>query len=181
MIWRVLDFKIRMRSGRPCDEWGGAAAPHEPMRKPMKGRPGGGLIAGGLLAILSVAGPLQAKADILWSWSYVNAGAKIAASGTLTTKDLSAGSYSITSIAGLWNGAAIAGLEKVKTCCSPPGWNTNLLVDGDPKLDKGGFAFSASGGLKVNLFYKEGRYAYEIQNGPEVFGGVFVARPSGAR
>jgi len=50
-----------------------------------------------------------------------------------------------------------------------------------PKLGKGGFAFSVSGGPKINLFYKDGRYAYEIQNGPEVFGGTFVATPSGAQ
>jgi hypothetical protein len=24
-LWAVLDFKIRMRSGQPCDEWGGVA------------------------------------------------------------------------------------------------------------------------------------------------------------
>ena len=121
--------------------------------------------------MLGVASPLEAKADILWNWSYLNADTKITASGTLTTKDQAAGSYGITSITGVWNGAAITGLEAIHSCCSPPGWNDNVLVDGSPKLGKGGFAFSVSGGPKINLFYKEGRYAYEIQNGPEVFGG----------
>jgi hypothetical protein len=133
-----------------------------------------------LLAILCVAGPSQASADILWSWSYVNADSKVAASGALTTRDLSSGAYVITSIAGLWNGAAITGLEAAHTCCSPPGWNSNLLVDDSPKLDKGGFAFSVGGNLKVNLFYKEGAYAYEIEHGPEIVGGVFTTTSSGA-
>jgi hypothetical protein len=35
-----------------------------------------------------------------------------------------------------------------------------------------------SGGSKINLFYRDGRYAYEIQNGLEIFGGVFAATPS---
>ena len=55
------------------------------------------------------------------------------------------------------------------------------MLDSSPKLDKGGFAFSVSGGLKINLFYKEGRYAFEVQNGPEVSGGVFDAAPSGTQ
>jgi hypothetical protein len=128
-----------------------------------------------LLAMLAATGPLEAQADILWNWFYLNTDANITASGTLATKDLAAGSYVITSITGLWNGAAITGIEAVHSCCSPPGWNNNLLVDGSPKLDKGGFAFRVSGELKINLFYKNGGYAYEIQNGPEVFGGVFAA------
>lgn len=146
----------------------------------MKARPSGGLKTLALLAMLAVAGPLAAKADILWNWSYLNDETKITASGTLTTKDLSAGSYAITAITGLWNGAAITGLEAVRSCCSPPGWNNNLLVESSPQLDKGGFAFGVSGDLKINLFYKNGGYAYEIQNGPEVFGGVFNATPSAA-
>jgi hypothetical protein len=137
------------------------------------------LTAVGLLTILCVAGPLRARTQMRWSWSYLNPATKVAASGTLTTGSLTAGSYSIKSIAGVWSGAAITRLEKAKTCCSPPGWNNNLLFDGDTKLDKGGFAFSA-GGLKVNLFYKDGRYAYEIENGPEAFGGVFTALPAGS-
>jgi hypothetical protein len=56
-----------------------------------------------------------------------------------------------------------------------------VLLNGDPKLDKGGFAFDVSEGSKINLFYKDGRYAYEIQNGPEIFGGVFTAAPSDAQ
>lgn len=146
----------------------------------MKTRPGGGLKRLALLALLGVAGPMEARADIRWNWSYLNTDAKITASGTLTTKDLSTGSYVITAVTGLWNGAAIAGLEPDHSCCSPPGWNDNLLVEGSPKLDKGGFAFRASGNLKINLFFKNGGYAYEIQNGPEVFGGVFNATPSAA-
>jgi hypothetical protein len=147
----------------------------------MKTRPNGRLQALAWLAMICAAGPLEAKADIVWSWSYINPDTKIAASGTLTTKDLAAGSYVINALTGQWNGAGITGLEAVKSCCSPPGWNSNLLIDGSPELDKDGFAFSVTGGLKINLFYKSGGYAYEIQNGPEVFGGAFVATPSGAR
>lgn len=51
-----------------------------------------------------------------------------------------------------------------------------MLLGGEPGLDKDGFAFSVSGGAKVNLFYKHDQYAYEIQNGPEKLGGVFMAR-----
>ena len=144
-------------------------------------RQGAPLTAVALLAISSLADPSRARADMLWNWSYLNPDAKIAASGTLTTSDASAGAYAINSITGVWNGAPITALEPVKSCCSPPGWNSNVLVDGEAKLDKGGFAFSAGGGLKVNLFYKEGRYAFEIQNGAETFGGVFTATPARAK
>jgi hypothetical protein len=169
--------RLAFLSGVPCDEWavgrGTAFAP--------QARPSGNSKTLALLVMLGVAGPLEAQADILWNWSYLNPDTKITASGTLTTEDQAAGSYGITSITGVWNGAAIAGLEAIHSCCSPPGWNDNVLVDGSPKLGKGGVAFSVSGGPKINLFYKEGRYAYEIQNGPEVFGGTFVATPSGAQ
>jgi len=84
----------------------------------------------------------------------------------------------VTAIPGVWNGAAIKSLEAAYSCCSPPGWNNNLLLAGNPKLDKGGFAFDVSGGSKINLFYRHGRYAYEIQNGLEIFGGGFTATPS---
>jgi hypothetical protein len=147
----------------------------------MKAKPSGGLKALALLAILAGAWPLNARAEMLWNWSYVNPDTKITAAGTLTTKDRAAGSYLLTAITGLWNGAAIMGLEAVHSCCSPPGWNNNLLLDGSPKLDKGGVAFSVGGSLKINRFYKEGRYAYEIQNGSELFGGVFDATPSSAQ
>jgi hypothetical protein len=139
---------------------------------------GGGLAAAIVLGLMAL--PSQARAGTLWNWSYVNADAKITASGAIVTTDQSAGHSAITSISGLWNGGAITGLEPVKTCCSPPGWNDNLLVDGDPKLDKGGFAFRTDGGVKVNLFYKDGRYAFEIENGSETIGGAFVAVPAGA-
>jgi hypothetical protein len=148
------------------------------MRHPLRLRQAARLIAAG--SVLAVA-PLQARAGAVWNWSYRNPATNISASGTLTTGPLAAGAYPIIAIAGVWNGESITGLEKVKTCCSPPGWNTNVLVDGEPKLDKGGFAFRADSGLKVNLFFKDGRYAYEVQHGPEVFGGVFVATPSGVQ
>ena len=148
------------------------------MRHPLKLRQAARLIAVGSVL---VAAPLQARAGAIWSWSYRNPATKISASGTLTTGPLTAGAYPIIAIAGVWNGQSITGLEKVKTCCSPPGWNTKVLVDGEPRLDKGGFAFRAARGLKVNLFFKGGRYAYEIHHGPEVFGGAFVATPGQAR
>ena len=129
------------------------------------------------LAICALAGSGEAKAEKLWSWSYQNPESKVSAAGTLTTKDLAAGSYEITAIAGAWNGAAITGLEAIRSCCSPPGWNDNLLLEGSPPLDKAGLALSANGGLKINLFYKDGHYAYEIENGPEAFGGDFTAAP----
>ena len=147
----------------------------------MKAKPSCGWKVLAFLAALSAAGPTNAEAEMLWNWSYLNADADIKAAGTLTTKDLAANSYAITAIAGVWNGAAIKGLEPLHSCCSPPGWNNNMLLNGDPKLDKGGFAFDVSEGSKINLFYKDGRYAYEIQNGPEIFGGVFTAAPSDAR
>jgi hypothetical protein len=148
----------------------------------MKAQPSGGLKALILLAMFAVAWPLDVRADMLWNWFFLNPDAKITAAGTLTTKDRAADSYLITAITGLWNGAAITGLEVPLSCCSPPaGWNNNLLLDRSPKLNKGGFAFSVSGGLKINLFYKQGRYAFEVQNGPEVFGGVFDAMPSGTQ
>ena len=123
----------------------------------------------------------DAAADMLWNWSYINADTHIKAAGTLTTKDLVAGSYAITSATGSWNGASFTGLAPLHSCCSPPGWNDNVLVPGENRLNKGGFAFDVSGGSKINLFYKDGHYAYEIQNGPEIFGGVFTATPSKAQ
>lgn len=130
------------------------------------------------VAIFFAAPPSGAAAGMLWNWSYINAGTNIKAAGTLTTEDLAAESYAITGIAGAWNGTAIEGLEPLHSCCSPPGWNNNLLLESDSKLDKGGFAFDVTGGLKINLFFKDGHYAYEIQNGPEISGGVFTATPS---
>jgi hypothetical protein len=144
------------------------------MRHPLRLRQAARLIAVGSVL---VGAPLQARAGAVWNWSYRNPTTKITASGTLTTGPRAAGAYPIIAIAGVWNGAAIAGLEPIRSCCSPPGWNTNILVDGEPRLDKGGFAFRAARGLKVNLFFKDGRYAYEIHHGPEVFGGVLVAKP----
>jgi hypothetical protein len=125
----------------------------------MQAQTSGGLKALILLAMLALAWPLDVRADMLWNWPYLNPDAKITAAGTLTTKDRAADSYLIMAVTGLWNGAAITVLEAPHSCCSPPEWNNNLLVDGSPKLDKGGFAFRVSGGLKINLFYKEGRYA----------------------
>jgi hypothetical protein len=133
-----------------------------------------------LLALFGLAAAGRAQA-LEWSWSYVNAAAGIAASGALETGALEAGSYPITAVSGVWAGAAITGLEPARSCCSPPGWNSNLLIDGEPRLDKGGVAFSAAAGRKINIFYKDGRYAYEVQNGPEVFGGAFAAAPVGER
>lgn len=133
------------------------------------------------LAILFTARPVDAAADMLWNWSYLNADTNVTAAGTLTTEDLAAESHVITSVTGSWNGASITGLAPLHSCCSPPGWNDNVLVPGETRLNKGGFAFAVSGGSKINLFYKNGHYAYEIQNGPEVFGGVFTATPSDER
>ena len=143
----------------------------------MKAKPSVGWKVLVFLAALSAAGSTNAEAEMLWNWSYLNADTNIKAAGTLTTKDLAAKSYTIMAITGAWNGAAIKGLEPLHSCCSLPGWNNNVLLNGDPKLDKGGFAFDMSEGSKINLFYKDGRYAYEIQNGPEIFGGVFTATP----
>jgi hypothetical protein len=64
----------------------------------------------------------------------------------LTTKDRAADAFLITAITGLWNGIAITGLEAPHSCCSPPGWNNNVLLDGRPELDKGGIAFSRQRG-----------------------------------
>jgi len=147
----------------------------------MKAKLSGNLRTLSLLTLLAATQPPDVRADVLWNWSYLNPDAKITAAGTLTTKDRAADTFLITAITGLWNGTVITGLEAPYSCCSPPGWNNNVLLDGRPKLDKGGIAFSLSGGLKINLFYKEGRYAYEIQNGSEVFGGVFDAMPSGSQ
>ncbi|SFK45044.1 hypothetical protein [Methylocapsa palsarum] len=136
---------------------------------------GPGLIAASALALCAAAALTPAKADVEWTWNYVNVDANITASGTLATKDEAGGAYQIIAIKGDWNGAPINGLEPVKSCCSPPGWNDNLLRAGAPKLDKAGLAFSVSGGARINLFFKDGHYAYEIERGPEVFGGAFTA------
>jgi predicted ABC-class ATPase len=110
-------LRLVFLSGAPSDEWGSVAGALRSRRMSqrkadsMKARPSGNSKTLALLAMLGVAGPLEAQADILWNWSYLNPDTKITASGTLTTEDQAAGSYGITSITGVWNGAAITGLE----------------------------------------------------------------------
>jgi hypothetical protein len=92
-------------------------------------------------------------ASLLWDWSFsVNNGGPIhTGAGTLTTNNISGGSYLITAITGTWDASSITGLAPVDTCCIAPPFNDNLLLSGLPQLDAAGFAFNIIGDV-INIF-----------------------------
>ena len=123
-----------------------------------------------LLAIF-VAGLLtardDARADLLWRWSYAGGGAS--GSGffsTVTTPDAN-GFFLITGISGTADGFPI-------TALTPPGQaipgNEPFAVDdlvrpGSQQLTSHGFGFSADGHESVNPFFNNGAYFAFISTG----------------
>jgi len=98
-----------------------------------------------LLLAAALALPTSANAVVVWDWSWSGNGT---GSGSLTTDDLSGGSYLITEMTGTWNG------EEITTLKPPGGYfsNDNLLFGGRPQLDGQGLSFSTFG-RNVNFFY----------------------------
>jgi hypothetical protein len=127
----------------------------------------------GAFALLVGLSQAPAYASLMWSWDYSDG--SNAGSGTLTTDDLSGGSYLITAISGTWNGNNITGLLAPGTCCFPPN-NNNLLLDAVPQLDLEGFAFSVSGGPSQNIFYDGVAYAVVDSNQDFTRDGSFSAQ-----
>jgi PEP-CTERM motif len=130
------------------------------------------------VALLFVSCP-HARAS-LWDWSWSdNANT---ASGTLTTDDLSAGSYTITAATGTWDGISITGLAPYSSCCAFAGpANDNLLFAGSPQLDLAGITFDIPGD-QINLYYDTTPVSYYLldqmstyAHGQERVAGVFSA------
>lgn len=96
------------------------------------------------VCLFAVAAAHPAHATVLWDWSWSGDpppnGSSGTGSGTLTTNDLSGGSYLITAMTGTYLGETITTLAAVGTCCG----NDNLLLSGSPLLDSGGVAFHTS-------------------------------------
>jgi hypothetical protein len=128
-----------------------------------------------MIAAVLLASPFTANASLLWDWTFTDTGGN-SGSGTLTTNDLSAGSYLITNVTGLWNGSPITGLDPIGTCCYPPN-NDNLLLNSTPQLDLAGFAFSVSGGPDINIFFYASGSIYEAITPGQTAGpsGTFMA------
>ena len=113
-----------------------------------------------------VAGVGSAQASLLWDWSYsgpdLSGNGSHAGSGTLTTDDLSGGTYLITAITGTWDASSITGLAAAGTCCIATPFNDNLLSLASPQLDAAGFAFNISGDV-INIFNIPG-FAYSVND-----------------
>jgi hypothetical protein len=121
---------------------------------------GGTLIGRWLLgtaALLLVAAPLPAQADLLWEWSYSGDG--IAASGNLTTNTTldSDGFYEITGITGTRNGVAITALEPTGEAIplNEP-YAVDNLIDLTGLLTDNGFGFELADGTYANPYYSAG-------------------------
>jgi hypothetical protein len=59
----------------------------------MKAKISGNLKDLTVLTMLAVTAPLDARADMLWNWSYLNPDAKISAAGTLNHQGSSGGCF----------------------------------------------------------------------------------------
>ncbi len=108
-----------------------------------------------LLLAAALALPMSANA-VEWTWTWKPLDAKSdGSSGTLTTDDLSAGSYLITEMTGTWNGYVIDRLLDTGRLEN----NSNLLLDDSPQLDMDGVAFETVLG-KTNIRYSDDLSAY---------------------
>jgi len=107
-----------------------------------------------LLLAAALALPMSANA-VEWRWDWTpEDDLSTATFGTLTTDEMSAGSYLITAMSGTWNAQAVTLLD--------PGThgNDNLLYDdffgsgGQIQLDLQGVSFSTPDGSEWNFFYR---------------------------
>src|ERR1700733_926929 len=124
-------------------------------------------IAAAILATAGAAAP--AHASVLWDFTFTAGGDS--ASGTLTTDDLSAGSYQITDVTGTFDGITITGLAPTGQGPSVPDGTDNLLFPGPDFLDGNGFAFDLASGGPETIYGPEGFYFdYSVANGAGGFG-----------
>jgi hypothetical protein len=114
------------------------------------------------MAVLVAAPFAPAYASVVWSWTF-SSGTN-SASGILDTTDLSGGSYQMTAIGGVWNGAAILSLDPVHSFPAAP-INDNLLLNATPQLDTGGFAFVVMSFGDESIFVQSGSYFVENDAG----------------
>jgi hypothetical protein len=108
-----------------------------------------------LMSVAALTATTKPATALTWNWSYSGAG--IAASGTFTTVDTpdGSGSYLMTGIAGVRNGAAILGLQPAGT---PIPGNELFSVDNlvrveSPQLTVHGFGYAIAGGTFSNPFF----------------------------
>lgn len=109
----------------------------------------------GLMLSAVLAMPAVANASVVWSWTWTGG---VTGSGSLTTNDLVAGSYLITSATGTWNGNAISLLP-----AGTPLWDPapdNLLLSGTPQLNFNGLGFDVQGSPDVNVYWLDSSYGY---------------------
>ena len=129
-----------------------------------------------LLLAAALALPTSANAVVVWDWSW--SGTDIG-SGTLTTNDLSSGSYLITAMTGTWNTEVIT-LLPAGTEVDSGFPIDNLLFDLPQQLSLAGLGFTTFS-ENVNLF-ADSPYAVVTSPISEEYyrGGVFTATPVAA-
>ena len=128
-----------------------------------------------LLLAAALALPTSANAVVVWDWSW--SGTDIG-SGSLTTNDLSAGSYLITEMTGTWNGADIT-LLPAGTEVESGAPIDNLLLDLPQQLNYAGLGFTTLS-ENVNLFFLVETYVVSTSLISVYRGGVFTATPVAA-
>lgn len=111
-----------------------------------------GLLFGAAL-VLAWTTP-DARADLMWNWSFSGGGGDTA-SGTLTTNAESAGSYLITTLNGKWDGLTIGGLILPQEF----GGDDDLLYSAQPQLDLFGLSFSIASD-DFNIGYRDSGSTY---------------------
>lgn len=108
-------------------------------------------------ALFALAAP-QARADLVWNWSYSGAG--ITAGGTLTTADAADahGFHQITGITGTRNGQAITGLYPTGSAIpgnEPYALDNLIRSEGEGRLTVHGLGFALADGTYANPFYAD--------------------------
>ena len=124
-----------------------------------------------LLLAAALALPTSANAVVVWDWSWI--GTDIG-SGTLTTNDLSSGSYLITAMTGTWNTEVIT-LLPAGTEVDSGSPIDNLLFDLPQQLSNNGLGFTTFR-ENVNLYVsKEYEYVAFSDSTFEYRNGAFTA------
>ncbi len=110
-----------------------------------------------VLALACAAAIVAGDADAATLWRWTCEGPGLQAKGTFATDDKPDpnGFYTITSVAGEANGAAITGLQQARTAIpGNEGWPVdNLVRERKPQLSAGGFGFALADGYFVNPFF----------------------------
>jgi hypothetical protein len=124
--------------------------------------------------VVSLICATQARAT-QYDWTYGGDG-NHSGSGTLTTTGATS-PFTITDIAGTFDGSQIAFLQDPGDCCGTTG-NDNLLYSPPSKLlDGGGVAFETFASTSYQIFFNNINSAYSVEDINEVitFGGTFTA------